>query len=239
MSPEIVEILDEYYKAQADWTYQSRNYVYRRTGILGCEKPILELGCATGVIAKELSRRSKGLVIGIDSDEALLQKAINEPSSAVFVLADAGELPFKDASFPAVLFHFALMWFKRPEVVIKESRRVLCSGGFALVLAEPDYSGAVEVPSHPSLKDVLVKSVLEAGGDPFIAPKLPSLFLKAGFNLLETGGLSKPLTGSEVLKTAPMVRLLTETGACEKDYFNDFRPTSIFYPVYYFVFLRR
>ncbi|MCX7704234.1 MAG: class I SAM-dependent methyltransferase [Planctomycetota bacterium] len=241
MRQKLVDSLDEYYRAQAEWTYQTRNYIYRRTGILVSKEPLLEIGCATGTITAELARRSDSFVIGIDKNKLLFNKKAKENSpSPVFVCADACYTPFKPSSFSAVIFHFSLMWLDKPLVVLKECLRILKPGGYALALSEPDYSGAIEVPSFPSLKEAMIHLILESGGDPFIAQKMSQLFSSVGFEVIETGPLSRPLSSDIVCKKmAPLLKLLSDISPNEGERLADFRPSYAFYPVFYLIARKR
>jgi hypothetical protein len=84
-------------------------------------------------------------------------------------------------------------------------RRVTRSGGFVLVLAEPDYGGRIDYPDvlHP-LGELQRKALLRQGADPLIGRQLGSLMGQAGFSNVETGVLGGQWTQSPDLKGQAM-----------------------------------
>jgi len=235
------EALKEYYRLQTRWTYQSRNYILRSTGILRSKEPILEVGCGTGALLVELTRRSESFVVGVDRDQSVL-KAAEEHLTPHLLCADAAHLPFEDGTFSAVVYHFTIMWMPDPEGALREARRVLQCGGFALALAEPDYGAALEFPDEFSLKEVVECAIIEAGGDPHTARKLPRWFLNAGFKVEKMGSVTQPLFGERLKENAEARRLFTETLGVDADILRrrielEERSSDcfVYYPVFYLI----
>ncbi len=95
--------------------------------------PWLDLSCGPGVFVRALSAAAPGqLVVGLDISRAMLEVAAQRTggyTNAVLVRADAHALPFADGSFGGVNNAGALHAYDDPELVFREIRRVLRSGG--------------------------------------------------------------------------------------------------------------
>lgn len=85
---------------------------------------VLDVGCGVGHSYRLLTPRE---TIGIDLDAAALAGQSRETR-----VADMRDLPFADASFPALLSVQALEHVPDPERVLAEARRVLEPGGTAI-----------------------------------------------------------------------------------------------------------
>ncbi len=114
------------------------------TGELGGRGRCLEIGVGTGRIARPLVDRGIDLV-GIDLAPAMLTRLIDNAGGTrplLLAVADATRLPFKQASYDAVLaahvFHLIPDW----QSAADEALRVLRPGGALLV----DFGGGVAVP---------------------------------------------------------------------------------------------
>lgn len=108
---------------------------------------VLDVGCGPGtdtpVIAQMVG--AEGLVVGIDVDGAMIDRANDRVASQSFAAwvehrqADTRALPFSDGAFDLVRAERVLMHVPEHEVAIKEMARVLKPGG-TLSLADPDWS---------------------------------------------------------------------------------------------------
>ena len=112
---------------------------------------VLDVGCGTGIVAKECARRvgSKGSISGLDISEAMLAVARRSAPGIDWYQGDAEELPFPDESFDRVVSQLALMFFADREKAICEMWRVLRPGGTLAVAVlgtiPPAYQRLVEV----------------------------------------------------------------------------------------------
>jgi ubiquinone/menaquinone biosynthesis C-methylase UbiE len=99
---------------------------------------VLEIAAGTGIVTQRLLKRmpaGAGLV-ATDLNDAMIElgKAKLGPDPRLrWQQADAGALPFPDQSFDAVVCQFGLMFFPDQAGALRESRRVLKSGGTFLL----------------------------------------------------------------------------------------------------------
>ncbi|ASJ02012.1 hypothetical protein A3L09_01400 [Thermococcus profundus] len=106
----------------------------RRELIRRARGKVIELGVGTGL---NLPFYPEGVeVVGIDISEKMLEKARKKRSKAKVSLmkADARKLPFPDNSFDTAVSTFFLCVIPEKEVVVREIRRVLKSGGVLLAM---------------------------------------------------------------------------------------------------------
>lgn len=105
---------------------------------------ILDLGSGTGYGSGRLNRRfNKAQVYQLDISEKMLRKSRQKAprffSRDHFVSADAGRVPFADASFELVFSSLMLQWCNDLDRVFSEVRRVLKKGGvFVFASFGPD-----------------------------------------------------------------------------------------------------
>ena len=91
---------------------------------------VLELGCGTGAISREIARWTEETV-ATDYSEAMIEKARKGKNHKKlhFEVADAKDLPYPDHSYDVVVICNTLHVMKNPEKALKEIRRVLKKRG--------------------------------------------------------------------------------------------------------------
>lgn len=105
---------------------------------------VLDVSTGTGEAALAALQiiGTSGVVIGADIAPAMLTSARNRLNDPSFwpVAADGEALPFKDASFDAVVCQLGLQFFPDPARGLTEFRRVLCPGASVgvCVISTPD-----------------------------------------------------------------------------------------------------
>lgn len=166
-------------RRQAQWTRELRETLLRKIDVEGASR-VLDVGCGTGVITAELADRCLGRVTGLDCDASMLDAARRTCPGAEFVEGDAHSLPFPDGAFDVAVCQFFLMWAQSPLAAVKEMARVLRPGGYAAVLAEPDYGARLDYPPDVPLQELFIQSVQARGGDPCVGRKLKYLLVEAG-----------------------------------------------------------
>ena len=184
-----LEEWDAQFGRQAGWTRATRQYLYRRANLPRARR-VLDMGSGTGVVTEELAESTKGDVIGLDIDPAMVayarqqgrhpQKGISvkhaaQGSHAEYRLGDAHDLPFPDGWFDVTACHFVLLWCRDPGRAAKEMMRVTRPGGAILVCAEPDYGGRIDYPDLP-LGRWQADALRSEGADPLLGRKLRALF---------------------------------------------------------------
>jgi ubiquinone/menaquinone biosynthesis C-methylase UbiE len=171
--------IEQQFSRQADWTRAYRNQIYRQIGLIK-SKNLLEVGCGTGVITKELRDKTSAKITAIDFDETMINIAKNKVSDVRFLTENVEKLSFKDRSFDFVLCHYFLLWVSNPEKAISEIARVCKRDATFVALAEPDYGAWIEYPEM-ELGKYHTEYLQKEGADPFMGRKILSLFESAGF----------------------------------------------------------
>jgi SAM-dependent methyltransferase len=177
------------YEEQARWTSQIRRRLYGRAGLTG-RRGVLEVGCGTGAVCRELPALTEGIVLGLDIDAAALGLASQDSPAIEFLVADGFHIPLADASMDAALCHFLLLWVQDPLSILDEMARVTRSGGSVMALAEPDYGGRVDYPGVLQEMGALQRQALRRrGADPLIGRRLRALFHETGLEGVYVGVL--------------------------------------------------
>jgi ubiquinone/menaquinone biosynthesis C-methylase UbiE len=95
---------------------------------------ILDVGCGTGDLTARLRAQLQAdLVAGCDFSAGMLEQAAARTRAVHWLQSDAARLPFRDASFEAVVSTEAFHWFPDPDAALREFHRVLSPGGRVLV----------------------------------------------------------------------------------------------------------
>jgi SAM-dependent methyltransferase len=167
------------FERQASWTRAARGQLYRRANLLAASA-VLDVGCGTGAITREVAPRCRGAVFGVDLNLGYLSLARARGGGPAYVQGDANSLPFPSATFDQVHCHFFLLWVRQPELALREMTRVCRPGGHILICAEPDYGGRLDYPDGLATGRLLRESLLLEGADPDVGRKLGALFAAAG-----------------------------------------------------------
>lgn len=102
---------------------------------------VLDIGCASGVYSRLLTKRG-ARVVGLDLSPSLVALARSreeaQPRGIDYLVADAASLPFTSARFASVVAHMVLMDAEDAAGIIREAARVLAPGGrFVASLLHP------------------------------------------------------------------------------------------------------
>ncbi len=168
---------------QAIETAEERIPLYLRCNVKDADS-ILDVGCGSGIITRELALLTRGQVTGIDNSFDMIQVAkdlLKHVNNIQLQVGDGEQLPFEDNVFDITTCNLVLMWSHHPQQIVNEMKRVTKSGGIVLATLEPDYGGKLHYPEHQKVDPIFAgKAILDKGGDPHIGRKLRCLFVKAG-----------------------------------------------------------
>ncbi|NPD90222.1 MAG: methyltransferase domain-containing protein [Asgard group archaeon] len=170
--------IDSQFIRQASWTEMFRNQIYRRINLLNAKK-ILDVGCGTGVITREIREKCSAKITAIDIEPDMIKLAKERVSNVDFIVENVENLSAKKESFDIVFFHYVMLWIENPELAVKEMARVCKNKGYVVALAEPDYGGWVEYPDL-NLGKKHIEYLQREGADPCIGRKIQALFESAG-----------------------------------------------------------
>ena len=168
---------------QALETAEERIPLYLEVGLKDA-KLVLDVGCGSGIVTRDIASLTKGKVIAIDGSEDMIKVAQNVLKSFKNVelrVGNANNLPLEDNMFDIVTCNLLLMWTDDPQMVVNEMARVTKPGGIVLATLEPDYGGKLHFPENPKVDPIFAgKAIRSRGGDPHIGRKLRLLFVRAG-----------------------------------------------------------
>jgi len=175
-------------KKQAEDTKKYRYDLYEKVNLRE-KRLILDVGCGTGVITREIASLTRGHVVGIDLNEGRLGEAHRLTSSDPCILlarTDLLELPFKENTFDLVTFSVVLTHVQRQQEAICEMVRVAKKRGIILAAMEPDYEGILHYPVDETHQPFM-NYLRDMGIELQTGRKLKYLFEKAG--LITTMGI--------------------------------------------------
>jgi SAM-dependent methyltransferase len=168
---------------QALETAEERLPLYLQVGLKDTHL-VLDVGCGSGLVTRDIARLTKGIVVGMDGSAYLLAVArqiLNSHQNTTLCRGDAQKIPFPDSTFDLVTCNLLLMWADDPQEVVREMARVVKPNGKVLASLEPDYGGKLHWPENPRVDPLFAgEAILKKGGDPHIGRKLRSLFVTAG-----------------------------------------------------------
>jgi ubiquinone/menaquinone biosynthesis C-methylase UbiE len=108
---------------------------------LSTERPILEIGCGSGLISAQLARDGY-TVQAVDSADAMIKLARQRAEEAgvgdrvITTIRDVHELGFPDNSFDLVLKIGVAPWLHSLDKAVREVARVLRPGGYLITTAD-------------------------------------------------------------------------------------------------------
>jgi SAM-dependent methyltransferase len=210
---------------QALETAEERLPLYLQVGVKDAYL-ILDVGCGSGFVTRDIIRLTKGTVVAIDGSDSLLkvaQTVLKEYSNSTLCKADAHHLCFPENTFDLVTCNLLLMWADNPQRVVNEMTRVLKPKGKILASLEPDYGGKIHWPENKKIDSLFAgEAIRKKGGDPHIGRKLRSIFVTAGLETRIGIGNNRIWSCEEdkqyYLHSRDFyVKILQDAGLCEKE----------------------
>lgn len=95
------------------------------------EVDVFDLGCGSGGNTSKIAASTRGLVLGLDLSEGMVEKARKEHvnfSNLFFIVGDAQDIDFEE-QFDRVYCNSAFQWFEDPTTVLKACYHALKPGG--------------------------------------------------------------------------------------------------------------
>ena len=146
---------------------------------------VLEVGCGSGVVLRDLAPRvgGRGVVVGVDTSRTILATArrlCRAERRITLRHADGARLPFADGRFDVTLAMTVILHVAEPLAVVREMARVTRPAG-RLGLQDQDF-GMLGV-THPErdLTDHILRGVVRhIYAEPYSGRRLPGLLREAG-----------------------------------------------------------
>jgi SAM-dependent methyltransferase len=207
-----VQNWDERFNQQAGWTASMRNYLYERLNLRLATR-ILDVGCGTGAITKDIVTKSSAKVYGLDLNLEFLRFARTAAKPVDFTCGDVQSLPYPDNTFDLLVCHFFLLWLPHLTPALSEMRRVTKRNGHIIAFAEPDYSARIDHPDALRELGRWQSSALKnQGADPEIGRRLSSELINSGLVEVESG-----LMGGEWRQPDSLDNFISEWTMIEAD----------------------
>jgi SAM-dependent methyltransferase len=153
---------------------------------------VLDVGCGTGDDVRTLSKLvgDSGRVAGIDASNVLIEEARSRgvPNNASFEVAKATELPFGEAAFDAVRAERVVQHLREPEVAACEMRRVLKTGGTALLL-DQDWESLCIAGADRGTTRAIVRALADGLANAWAGRDARGLLRRAGFGRVDVAPL--------------------------------------------------
>lgn len=147
-APDVTDALE--WQDRIDSWPQVRAYKQRSLALIGNARPVLDVGCGTGL---DLEALGVGAV-GVDASEAMCSRAASR--GGVLARADALRLPFGDGTFGAARTDRVIQHVADPLRAIHELVRVTRPGG-RVVICDPDQESLVI--ALPGVRPALTSAV--------------------------------------------------------------------------------
>lgn len=168
------------------WTAELRDNLYSKAN-LAQKKSLLEVGCVTGELLKEIGVMYDLKLYGIDNDAIKIEYArVNLEKNMIdakLMVMDISNNSFEDEMFDVIISYFTFLWIKDLKKSISEIHRILTNDGIFLILGEPDFGGLIEYPDT-NLKKEIMYNIKNLGGDPAIGRKL-NQYITDQFKVIE------------------------------------------------------
>ena len=147
---------------------------------------ILEVGCGTGVVIRDLAAIAgpRGSVVGVDPSRLILREARKRCRGArgrvTLREADGAALPFKGGRFDAVLAITVILHVADPLRVVAEMARVTRRGG-RVGVQDQDFGTVAVTHADRALTDRIMRGVAaHIYAEPDSGRRLPGLLRQAG-----------------------------------------------------------
>jgi len=128
---------------------------------------VLDIGCGEGTrlasLIKKKDRNKKGY--GVDISNIAISLAKKNYSYLNFQKSDIEKIPFEENSFDLIYSAYVLEHLSKPEILLKEAKRLLKTNG-VMVLIAPNYGSPNR--SSPCFKGSRIKKIVKGYVDDFL-----------------------------------------------------------------------
>ncbi len=171
---------------------QSASGVLLRMLDIGPEDSVLDVGCGTGAMLKELSQKTSGRLVGIDPSSGMIEKAKQaaHDNNIRFYVASVEEF-HPDEVFDAILCNSAFQWFPDPVAAVTSCKRVMRKGAKMAIQAPArhDYSPNFVQATEHLLRAPETAAIFSAFTPPWFFLDTPEeyaeLFVQGGLTVKE------------------------------------------------------
>ena len=120
-----VEVTDHFKGVESIFHWNRMRVILKLAKKYRRSVPLIDVGCGTGLILRNLPLKS----IGLDINPWAIEKAKKHAPNAELIIADAENMPFKGGSVNTIVCAETLEHLPCPELALKEVYRVLSQGG--------------------------------------------------------------------------------------------------------------
>lgn len=150
---------------------------------------IMELGCGTGVVTRQIREHvtDSAQVVGLDLSEKLLSKAQSlAPEANIRWLKNTAEsLPVADHSQDIVVMHTLMSHVPKPVALLQQAARTLKSGG-RLIIFDADYASTTYgYPDFERMRRIDLKLLQGLVTQMDLCRQLPRYLKQAGLCLVD------------------------------------------------------
>jgi ubiquinone/menaquinone biosynthesis C-methylase UbiE len=140
---------------------------------------VLDVGCGTGTVLKNISACSDIIGYGIDAEENMIAEAKKKCPGMEILVSDCTDTPFEDNKFDIVTACMAYHHFADKQGFAKEISRIIKPGG-SLYITDPRFPSIIRKPLNFALRTNKINAS-------FGTPKEIGDFLKGyGFELVDS-----------------------------------------------------
>jgi SAM-dependent methyltransferase len=163
----------------------ARDEYLRLLGI-GPGHAVLDVGCGSGVVTRDVARRVSpgGRAVGVDLGSEFVaiarELARTEGVAAEFREGSALALPFADGEFDVAVAATVLAHVPGGAAAVPEMARVVRSGGRVGVFDFDGDSVIVSHPDRPLTRRIVAAFSDQSAADGWLVRRLPGLFAEAG-----------------------------------------------------------
>jgi SAM-dependent methyltransferase len=153
----------------------------------------LDVGCGGGDVSFDLASivGLTGRVVGLDIDASKIELARADAAQVAVTNVEfrVGDLTdgLGDGQYDVVYARFLLTHLSAPEAGVATMKRALRPGG-RLVVEDIDFRGSFCEPENAKFsqyEDIYEQSARASGGDPWIALRVPAMFVAAGLDRVQ------------------------------------------------------